>query len=94
MRDIWDNNNGGGLSPCLNRSFNDWENGGGGGLISDHSISECPGLKDKLIWRKSKAGNYSVKLMYELQDFHSPVPFLVQSIWNPLVPLELGFFAL
>ena len=49
-------------------------------------------LEDKMIWKENKAGSYSVKLMYGLLNFDTPMSFHVQSIWNPLVPIRVGFF--
>ena len=51
--------------------------------------------EDKLILRGSISGNYSVKLMYKVLNHRAtlPLPFPDQSIWNPMVPLKVGFFA-
>lgn len=45
-----------------------------------------------MIWKMTKARNYSVRLMYELLSCHTPTLFPVQPIWNPLIPLKVGFF--
>ena len=51
--------------------------------------------EDKLILKGNKTKNYSVKLRYEV--LNHPVslllPFIVLFIWNPSVPLKVGFFA-
>ena len=51
--------------------------------------------EDKLILRGSINGNYSVKLMYEMLNCPTSLslPFLDHSIWNPMVPFKVGFFA-
>ena len=51
--------------------------------------------EDMLYFKGSNFGNYSVKLMYEVLNHptSSSMPFLGLSIWNPLVPLKVGFFA-
>ena len=52
--------------------------------------------EDKLILRGSNFGNYSIKLMYEIlnRSATSSLPFSDLSIWNPMIPLKVGFFAL
>ena len=51
--------------------------------------------EDGLILKGSNLGIYSVKLMYEVLNCPAFVsrPFPTLSIWNPLVPLKVGFFA-
>ena len=51
--------------------------------------------EDKLILKGNTASIYSVKLMYEVlnRPTSSPMTFPVQSVWNPFVPLKMGFFA-
>ena len=56
-------------------------------------LKVIPNLKDKMIWKENKVGNYLVKLMYELLNLNTLVSFPVQSIWSPLVLLMVGFFA-
>ena len=50
--------------------------------------------EDKLYLKGSNSGNYSVKLMYEALNYPTSLsmPFTALSIWNPLVPLNVGFF--
>ena len=51
--------------------------------------------EDRLILKGSNSGIYSVKLMYEALNrlaFESR-PFPALSVWNPLVPLKVDFFA-
>ena len=51
--------------------------------------------EDMLILKQSNSGVYSMKLMYKA--LNSPTfesrPFPTLSVWNPLVPLKVGFFA-
>ena len=51
--------------------------------------------EDKLILKGNIAGTFSMKLMYEVlnRPASSPMTFSVQLVWNPLVPLKVGFFA-
>lgn len=65
VRDVWDNSRrGGGWSPCFTRSFNDWELVEVENLVQTiQSLKVTPSFEDKLIWKESKADNYSMKLM-------------------------------
>ena len=97
VKDVWEcSREGGGWSPCFNGSFNDWELREVENFL--HAIQPLKVLanrEDKLILRGSISGNYAVKLMYEMlnQPATLPLPFPDQSIWNPMVPLKVGFFA-
>ena len=91
--DLWDSTREGGCSSCFTRSFNDWEMEVKNFLHIIQPMKVIPSLEDKLILKESKAGSYSVKFMYEFLNQSPNVPFLFQSMWNPLVPLKVGFFA-
>ena len=64
----------------------------GGGWIPCFNIS-IANREDKLILRGSNSDNYLVKLMYEMLNRPAtlPLPFPDQTIWNPMVPLKVGF---
>ena len=51
--------------------------------------------EDKLILKGNITDTCSVKLMYEALNHLVSLllPFPVLSIWNPLVPLKVSFFA-
>ena len=51
--------------------------------------------EDKLFLKGSNSGIYSVKLMYEAMNRSASesMPFPALSVWNPLAPLKVGFFA-
>ena len=51
--------------------------------------------EDKPVLKGGNSGFYSVKLLYEALNRIAiePRSFLALSIWNPLVPLNVGFFA-
>ena len=51
-------------------------------------------FEDKLILKENKVGAFLVKSMYTLLNQSPSVPFLVQLIWNPLVPQKVDFFFL
>ena len=91
VREVWDNSGVGGWSPGFIRSFNDWE------LMevenSLHAIQPMRVIsnkEEKLILKGNKTDTYFVKLNRLVS---LPLPFPVLSIWNPLVPLKVGFFA-
>ena len=96
VRDVWDvsREEGGWILLC-NRSFNDrvlMEVKNFQHAIQPFNVNNCRG--DKLLLRGSNFGSYLVKLMYEMLNcsISSPFPFLFLSIWNPMVPLNVGFF--
>ena len=96
VRDVWDNSEEGGWSPSFVRSFNDWE------LMEVENFMQAiqpmkviANKEDRLILKGNKTYNYSIKLVYEVLNrlVSVPLPFPVLSIWNPLVPLKVDFFA-
>ena len=97
VRDVWDYSRvGGGWIPCFIRSLNDWEMREAENFL--HMIQPWKGIpsrEDKLILKGRKDGNYSIKLMYEMLNRPTslPLPFPVQFIWNPMVPLKVIFLA-
>ena len=60
------------------------------------NLGEFSNREDMLILKGSNSGIYSVKLMYELLNCpaYELRPFPALSVWNPLVPLKVSFFAL
>ena len=51
--------------------------------------------EDELVLKGGNSDFYSVKLLYEALDYivTEPSSFPALSVWNPLVPLKVGFFA-
>ena len=96
IREVWDMSNEGGWTPCFSRPFNDWE------VTEVENFLDriqpwrvVSNREDRLILKGSNSGIYSVKLMYEALNrpaFESR-PFPALSVWNPLVPLKVDFFA-
>ena len=58
-----------------------------------NSRSCHPQLCDKLWWKETKSGSYSVKSYFDLLEGRRQhkVPF--RMMWNPIVPIKVGFFA-
>ena len=96
IREVWDISNEGGWTPCFSRPFNDWEMTEVENFL--HTIQPwrvVSNREDKLILKGCNLGIYSVKLIYEALNrttFESS-PFPALSVWNPLVPLKVGFFS-
>ena len=97
IREVWDISNEGGWTLCFSRPFNDWEVTEVENFL--HAIQPwrvVSNREDMLILKGSNSGIYSVKLMYELLNHlaYESRPFPALSVWNPLVPLKVSFFAL
>ena len=97
VRDVWDSFGEGGVwNPCFTRPFNDWEvREVEKFLLAIQPSKIISSREDKLILKGSTAGIYLVKLMYEVLNrlASSPMTFPIQSVWNSVVPLKVGFFS-
>ena len=64
-------------------------------LHAIQSLRIVSNMEDKLILKGSNSGIYSVKLMSEVLNRPASTsrPFPALSVWNPLVPLKVSFFA-
>ena len=51
-------------------------------------------VEDKVIWKKTKSGVFTVKSLYSVVELGSTVQFLRKIIWSPYIPLKVGFFLL
>ena len=49
--------------------------------------------EDRLLLKESITYGFSVRHMYRKLMYSLPIDFPCRSIWNPIVPLKLGFFA-
>ena len=92
---LWDRNRGeGGWNPIFLRSFNDWE-------MEEverfwqvlHKQKIRPFIEDKILIKGSRNDAFSVKIMYRVLDCSPQVAFPSRSIWNPIIPPIIGFFA-
>ena len=50
-------------------------------------------MEDKILFKGSKNDAFSVKSMYKVLDCSLQVDFPFRSIWNPVAPPRMGFFA-
>ena len=58
-----------------------------------HSRKIRPFQEDQLLLKESTDDGFSVRLMYRKLVHSLPTAFPFRSIWNPIVPPKLGFFA-
>ena len=52
-----------------------------------------PFQEDRLILKETRPNGFSIRLMYRKLMHYLPTDFPWHSIWNPIVPPKLGFFA-
>ena len=52
-----------------------------------------PLMEDKILFKGSRNDVYSVKIMYRVLDCSPQVVFPSRTIWNPVTPPRMGFFA-
>ena len=51
-------------------------------------------VEDRVIWKKTKSGFFSIKSLYNVVELRSTVQFPRKIIWSPYVPPKVGFFCL
>ena len=49
-------------------------------------------VEDRVIWKKTKSGFFSIKSLYNVVELRSTVQFPRKIIWSPYVPPKVGFF--
>ena len=94
VADVWDSSREErGWSPVFLRSFNDWEVEVERFLNFLHIRKIRPLQEDRLLLKEFTSDGFSVRLMYRQLAHFTPTEFPAWSIWNPIVPPKLGFFA-
>ena len=96
IREVWDTSNDGGWTPRFSRPFNDCElTEVENFLLMIQPWRVVSNREDMLVLKGGNSGFYSVKLLYEALNRTAAKPrsFPALSVWNPLVPLKVGFFA-
>ena len=83
-----------GWNPRFSRSFNNWE---------VETVERCLltlqgkrlvfGSEDRVVWKETKNGNFSVKSLYSTLEPRCAVPFPWNIIWSLCVLTKVGFFA-
>ena len=93
--EVWDfSRDDGGWSPVFQRPFNDWEmDEVERFLLFLQNRKIRPFQEDPLILKETRPDGFSVRLMYRKLMHSLPTDFPWHSIWNPIVPPKLGFFA-
>ena len=95
VADVWDSSKEDeGWSLVFLRPFNDWE-------VEEverflhflHNKKIRPFQEDRLLLKETMTDGFSVRHMYRKLMHSLPTDFPCRSIWNPIVPLKLGFFA-
>ena len=94
VADLWDWDRGdGGWNPIFLRSFNDWDRGGVDRLFQVlYGKQIRPLVEDKILFKGSNEA-FSVKIMYRVLDCSPQVILPFRTIWNPVIPPKMGFFA-
>ena len=52
-----------------------------------------PSGEDKLLLKDVREKGFLVKIMYKGLDSSPAIEFPYRSVWNPIVPPKIGFFA-
>ena len=82
------------MVPSLCKTFNDWE-------VEEverflyflHNKKIRPFHEDQLLLKETITDGFSIRLMYRKLMHSLPRAFPFLSIWNPIIPPKLGFFA-
>ena len=93
--DVWDSSRKeGGWSPIFLKPFNDWEMEEVERFLHFLVNKKIrPYQEDRLLLKESRTPGFSVSLIYRKLRYSPPTDFPWRSIWNPIVPPKLGFFA-
>ena len=95
VAEVWDSSVEVGVwSPVFLRPFNDWElDEVERFFLFLHNKKVRSVQEDRLLLKDSISDGFSVRHMYRKLMFSPPFDFPSKSIWNPIVPPKLGFFA-
>ncbi|RVW97250.1 putative ribonuclease H protein [Vitis vinifera] len=87
VRDVWRCNEGGGSwSPLFSRPFNDWElEEVCSFFVALNRKQIQQGVDDRVIWRETKCGMFSVKSLYKSLVSGHPISFPSSAIWKVTV---------
>ena len=82
-----------GWSPRFSRPFNDWEVEEVERLfVTIQGRRLNSNLEDKVLWKETKDGIFSLKSLCSALDSRSDVQFPKSIIWSPCVHTKVGFF--
>ena len=92
VKDVWSSTEGGGLEPVFSRPFNDWEVDEVHrfflGLNGKRVQQE---VEDRVLWRETKCGKFSVKSLYKALVLGPLVSFPSTVIWKACVQPKVSF---
>ncbi|KAJ9707156.1 hypothetical protein PVL29_002241 [Vitis rotundifolia] len=93
--ELWDHSGDEGVwNPSFSRSFNDWEvEEVERLLLTIRGRRINPLLEDRMLWKESKDGIFSVKSLYSSLVSRGDVQFPYSNIWSICVPTKVSFFA-
>ncbi|RVX07796.1 putative ribonuclease H protein [Vitis vinifera] len=94
VKDVWRCNEGGGSwSPLFSRPFNDWElEEVCSFFVALNRKQIQQGVDDRVIWRETKCGMFSVKSLYKSLVSRHPISFPSSAIWKVTVQPKVSFF--
>ena len=83
----------GGWSPRFSRPFNDWEvEEVERFLFAIQGKRMVTNVEDRVLWKETKDGKFSIKSLYSALELGSTVSFPKSIIWSSCVPSKVGFF--
>ncbi|RVW36131.1 hypothetical protein CK203_079621 [Vitis vinifera] len=93
--ELWDSSGEEGVwRPRFSRPFNDWEVEEVERLLLTIQGRRLNlNLEDRVLWKETKDGIFSVKSLYSALVSRSVVQFPSSIIWSPCVPTKVGSFA-
>ena len=93
--EVWDSlGEGGGWNLRFGRGFNDWELDTVQDFIAIVQNKKiAPTVEDRLVWKRSTDGTYSVKSCFDLLEGESCSLAPSKLFWNSNVLSKVGFFA-
>ena len=94
VADMWDCSKGEGFwSLTFVRSLNDWEIEEVERFLQTlYKQNFSPSGEDKLLLKDVREERFPIKLMYKGLDPSPAIEFPNHSVWDPVVPLKIGFF--
>ncbi|RVW89101.1 putative ribonuclease H protein [Vitis vinifera] len=95
LEELWDHSGDEGVwNPSFSRSFNDWEvEEVERLLLTIRGRRLNPLLEDRMLWKETKDGIFSVKSLYSSLASRRDVQFPYSNIWSTCVPTKVSFFA-
>ena len=94
MDDVWGVE--GGMvtwNSCFSRNFHDWEMDAVQNFILKlNKFGRIRGEEDKMVWKASKSGLFSVRSFYNALEVEGEVTFPSKIIWGSWAPTKVSCF--